>query len=150
MNFPRCIHSPLFATAVVLGGLALLAVPLHRLTSAVPPQPPAAPVAPVAGEISAVVRVKLLAPARGFQLATLDGRLLWRADALPAGECEHDVTLALDAGALDLALRVDFPDGAETAVFVTLLPDGHEEQTRFATGAGLLEETLHFEWPHPQ
>ena len=36
---------------------------------------------------------------------------------------------------------------AETAVFLTIAPDGLEEQTRHAIGSGLIEEPLDFTWP---
>jgi hypothetical protein len=43
----------------------------------------------------------------------------------------------------------DFGDqAAETAEFLTVMPDGYEEQTRYVTGSGLLEETLRYEWHH--
>ena len=152
MSATRWHTSPLLATAVVLVGLCLLAVPLHRLTSATPPPlplPPSVPAASAGSSITAVLRVKLLAPARDIRLETLDGIVLLEAESLPAGESEHDATVALDDGTLALALRAAFDDEVmETAVFLTVLPDGHEEQTRFATGAGVLEETLYFEWSH--
>ena len=37
---------------------------------------------------------------------------------------------------------------SETAVFLTVMPDGREEQTRYATGDGVVEETLRYEWHH--
>lgn len=149
MSMTRWHTSPLLATIVVLAGLCLLAVPLHRLTSATPAPAPAVAAVVERAELPAVLRVKLLAPAREFRVETPDGRVLVEAAPLPAGESERDVVVALDHGVLDLTLRATFADdAAETAVFVTLLPDGHDEQTRFATGAGLIGETLHFEWPH--
>jgi hypothetical protein len=35
-------------------------------------------------------------------------------------------------------LHADFGGDAETAVFLTVMPDGYEEQTRYATGSGKL------------
>jgi hypothetical protein len=53
-------------------------------------------------------------------------------------------------GGLDVMLRADFGVGlAETAVFLTVMPDGYEDQTRYAIGTGLIEEPLRFTW-HPQ
>jgi len=150
MSATRWCGSPLFATAVVLAGLGLLAVPLHRLTSATPAPAPAAGSVAASGEIPAVLRVKLLAPAREFRLETAEGKVLMETAPLQAGESEHDVAVTLDHGVLEIMLRAQFADAAaETAVFLSVLPDGHEERTCFATGAGVIEEPLRFTWPHP-
>ena len=50
---------------------------------------------------------------------------------------------------LDLTLQADFGEASpETAGFLTVMPDGYEDQTRYAIGTGRLEETLRYEW-HP-
>lgn len=143
----RWLGSPLAGTAGVLAGLCLLALPLRRLTSEKPvPQVTAAPVEISAAEIPAVLRLKLLAPAKHLTLKTTDGNVLLDLPTLAAGESEHDALVRFTDGELDLALSADFGDAAsETAVFLTLMPDGQEEQTRYVTGSGLLEETLRFE-----
>ena len=143
----RWLGSPLAGTAGVLAGLCLLAVPLRKLTSEkTVPQVTAAPAEISVLEIPAVLRLKLLAPAKHLTLKTTDGKVLLDLTALAAGESEHDAVICFTDGELDLALAADFGDAAsETAVFLTLLPDGQEEQTRYVTGSGLLEETLRFE-----
>jgi hypothetical protein len=149
MSVSRWLASPLAGTAGVLAGLCLLAIPLRKLTSA-PPEPQARP-APVVStaEIPAVLRVKLLAPAKRLTLKNADGTILLDEPSPPAGESEHDVALRFNDGELDIALVADFGDhAAETAVFLTVMPDGYEEQTRYVTGSGLLDETLRFEWHH--
>jgi hypothetical protein len=146
----RWLTSPLAGTAGVIAGLCLISIPLRQLTSAPPVQAVAAS-APVvsADEIPAVLRVKLLAPARLLRLETADGNTLLDIKNLEAGESEHDVTLRFTDGEIDILLLADFGDhSSETAVFLTVMPDGHEEQTRYATGSGVLEETLRYEWKH--
>jgi hypothetical protein len=97
----------------------------------------------------AVLRVKLLAPAKRLLVKTTGGKILLDMPSAPAGESEHDAMLPHADGGLDLALTADFGgSAAETAVFLTVMPDGREEQTRHATGGGLLEETLRYEWHH--
>ena len=70
MSISGLFASPLAGTGAVLVGLAVLAVPLHRLTSA--PPVVATPVAqtPVScvSTIPAVLRLKLLAPARKLSI----------------------------------------------------------------------------------
>ena len=46
MNLPKLLTSPLAATAGVIAGLALLAIPLRQVTSATPPPSPTAAAAP--------------------------------------------------------------------------------------------------------
>jgi len=146
----RWLTSPLAGTAGVIAGLCLISIPLRQLTSA----PPVAAVVPAAAvvsgdEIPAVIRVKLLAPAKRLRLETGDGAALLDKMNLEAGESEHDAILLFTDDELDIILHADFGDDtAETAVFLTVMPDGHEEQTRYATGGGVLEETLRYEWHH--
>lgn len=148
MSLKRWLGSPLAGTAGVLAGLCLLAIPLRQLTSA-PPAKPSAPMEPSLTEIPAVLRVKLLAPAKRLLVKTPDGAVLLDMPEPSAGESEHDAMLRFDDGGLDLVLSADFGGiPAETAVFLTVMPDGREEQTRYATGSGLLEETLRYEWRH--
>ncbi|MDP3849682.1 MAG: hypothetical protein Q8Q59_04205 [Luteolibacter sp.] len=150
MSAFRWLASPLTGTAGVLAGLCLIAIPLRRLTSAAPVAAVQAPSAVVsAAEIPAVLRLKLLAPARHLTLKSTDGIILLDKPSLPAGESGHDVALRLIDGELDIELHADFGDhAAETAVFLTVMPDGYEEQTRYVTGGGLMDETLRYDW-HP-
>jgi hypothetical protein len=148
MSAKRWLGSPLAGTAGVLAGLCLIAIPLRQLTSAPPVKPSARP-EPSLTEIQAVLRVKLLTPAKRLLVKTPNGKILLDMPQPPEGESEHDAVLPIDDDGLDLALSADFGDSpAETAVFLTVMPDGLEDQTRYATGSGLLEETLRFEWRH--
>ena len=147
MMFPRWLASPLTGTAGVLAGLCLLAVPLRKLTSATAPARDPAP-ARSSTEIPAVLRLKLLAPARSVRLTAGNGVVLLDLANPTAGESGHDAVIPFTGGGVDIGLRADFGDGAsETAVFLTVLPDGYEEKTCYTTGAGLLEETLRYDWP---
>lgn len=146
----RWMKSPLAGTAGVIAGLCLISIPLRKLTSA-PPVPAVMPGEPVvSGEaIPAVLRVQLLAPARFLRLETTNGETLLDKKNLEAGVSEHDVTLRFTDGEIDIILLADFGDHAsETAVFLTVMPDGREQQIRYATGDGVMEETLRYEWPH--
>lgn len=146
----RWLTSPLAGTAGVIAGLCLISIPLRQLTSA-PPMRVVVASAPMVStdETPAVLRVKLLAPAKLLRLETADGKTLLDEKNLEAGESEHDAALRLTDGEMDVRLLADFGGlASETAVFLTVMPDGHEEQTRYATGDGVLEETLRYEWPH--
>jgi hypothetical protein len=150
MNPTRWLASPLTGTAGVMAGLALLAIPLREMTSA-PTAPQAAKAATQdnAAQTTAVLRLKLLDPARRIVLRDTQGGVLLDIASPAAGETEHDLRLPIHDGALGVQLSADFdPATGETAVFITVVPDGLEEQTLYATGAGSLEETLDYEWSH--
>ena len=148
MNMRKILTSPLSATAGVIAGLALLAIPMRQLTSAPPvPVPTAVPTA-ASNVVRTWLKLKLLTPAKSMTLSNPAGDVMWKLAETPAGDVETDIELQLVEGTLDLTLRVEFGDQAgETAVFLTLLPDGLEEQTRHAIGRGSVEESLHFSWP---
>ncbi len=151
MKGVRWFSSPLAGTAVVLAGLCLLAIPLRKLTSA-RPVTQVAPAAAVVStrEIPAVLRIKLLDPANRVALQAPDGTIVLGIEDPVAGESEYDVQVRLTDDEIDLDLVAEFADEAsETAVFVTLMPDGYEERTAYATGAGRLEESLRFDWHQP-
>ena len=147
MSGPRWLASPVAATACVLSGLSLLAIPLRRLTSA--PQPPAAlagaATAP-ANSTPAVLRLRLLAPAQRVTLTTAEGVCLLDARELAAGVTEHDARLPMGDGVVEIVVRADFGGGAETAVFLTVMPEGGEDQTRYVIGTGRIDEPLRYEW----
>lgn len=148
MNMRKILTSPLSATAGVIAGLALLAIPMRQLTSAPPvPVPTAEPTA-ASNVVRTWLKLKLLTPAKSMTLSNPAGDVIWKLAETPAGDVETDIELQLVEGTLDLTLHVEFGDQAgETAVFLTLLPDGLEEQTRHAIGSGSIEESLHFSWP---
>ena len=149
MSGPRWLASPLAGTAAVLAGLALLAIPLRHLTSeqhATPMQ--TAPDAAFPKDIPAILRLKLLAPAKRLALRTAAGKVLLDARDLAPGESEFDVVMPFADGGLDLTMMADFgADGGATAVFLTVMPDGYEDQTRYAIGTGLIEQSLRYDWP---
>lgn len=148
MKLPKLLTSPLAATAGVLVGLALLAVPLRHITSAAPMAAPPAAEASSTSALPAWLTLKLLAPAKSVTVKTTDGQVIWKLGETPAGDLNTQATLALDHGGVDLTLDLDFGGAAaETAVFLTIAPDGLEEQTRHAIGSGRIEEPLRFTWP---
>lgn len=145
--------SPLMATAVVLTGLGLLAVPLHRLTSAPARTMAPTPVAAMADDGSskgepAVLRVRLLRPAKSLVILDNTDREIWKAENLPIGETETDALVPLQAGHLDLSISLVMETAEEeTAVFFTVMPDGREERHGHLIGNGALEDHLSFDWP---
>lgn len=146
MSLRMLLTSPLAATTAVLAGLALLAIPLRKLTSAPPVRmveiPPAATTSSPAW-----LTLKLLAPAKSIAVETATGTPLWKLAETPAGDLETRIPLPLQDGGLDLVLKADFSSHpAETAVFLTIAPDGLEEQSRHAIGRGRIEEPLTFSW----
>jgi hypothetical protein len=145
--------SPLMATAVVLSGLGLLAIPLHRLTSA-----PARTMTPAPLIASAegtdpngepvVLRVRLLRPAKTMLVRDSSDREIWKAENLPAGETETDARISLTDGHLDLSLSLIMEKAEEeTAIFFTVMPDGREERHGHLIGNGTIEDHLSFTWP---
>lgn len=146
----RWLRTPLAGTAFVLAGIGVLAIPLHRLTSATKAQAPAATQAPVVSAdetLPAVLRLRLLDAAKRVVVSDANGAVLWELANAPSGETEHDVGITLSGHELELGLRVEFADGAtESAAFLTVMPDAHDEQTAYAIGSGQLEKTLRYEW----
>jgi hypothetical protein len=149
MKPPRWLASPLAGTAAVLAGLALLAVPLRKLTSggATAPPAPAAIQTASSRDMPAVLRVRLLAPAKRLTVQSADGKILLEKQNLTAGVSEHDALIAMADGGLDLLVQADFSGDLETAVFLTLMPEGFEEQTRYALGKVRIDEPLRYDWP---
>jgi hypothetical protein len=144
----RLFHSPLMATVVVFAGLALLAIPLRRLTHEVAP-PNASPEAPVhsgALAVPALLRITTVDPLPRLEVRRVDGVTLISINPHPAGQSEHEVGVLLDHGGCELLLEFESPKS--TAVFLTLMPEGREGITRHAIGDGQITEPLSFDWPH--
>lgn len=150
MKFPRMFTTPLAGTVLVVVALSVLAMPLHRLTSSTASvSPQQATAQEHSGPSPAVLRLKLLDGARRIEIRTPGGEAVLDLKDPPAGESEHDVKLSLDHGVTELHVRAEFAGlSRETAVFVSVMPDGREDRTRFLTGNGDFEETLRFEWSH--
>lgn len=148
MRGSRWLASPLTGTAAVLAGLCLLAIPLRKLTSETPAPPPRpAPAASASMEIPAVLRLKLLAPAKRVTLKTAEAKVILELENPAAGESEHDAVIPFDGKRTELTLAADLGDAlAETAVFLTIMPDGYEDQTCYAIGRGAINETLSYDW----
>lgn len=153
MSGLRWLTSPLAGTVAVLAGLALISFPLRKLTSAQPVAEVKAAAAVLSENgIPTVLRVKLLASTKRLTLETPDSGVVLDLTDQAAGESEHDAVVRLTDDGLDLRLVADFggetAQSPETAVFLTVMPDGYEEKTLYATGSGRIEETLHFDWHH--
>jgi len=146
------LSSPLAATVVVCATLGGLAIPLRMLTTdrVVAVMPSLELTGDRRGhdhEFRGTLRVRLLADVESLFVRTTDGDMLWNAGKLEAGEHEVDAGFPLIDDALELRVEADFGDLADdTALFLTVLPDGVEEKTHYAIGAGRIEEVLHYEW----
>ena len=151
MSGLRWLQSPLAGTACVLAGLGLLAIPLRKLTSAAPSRVmPSAQPAVSSTQIPAVLRLRLLTPAQRVVVTSADGTVLLDLRDPMAGVSEHDAVIPFAAGRLELDLQADFPGGsAETAVFLTVMPDGYEDQTRYMIGTGRMAAPLRYAWHTP-
>jgi len=154
--FMNWFSSPLAATAVVCAILAALAIPLrslttHRVAVALPIAETSVTTADHGpGHVhafSGVLRVRLLKAAESLKVSTTDGKVLWDAAHLAAGEHETDAEFLLIDDALELLVEADFGGVADdTALFITVLPDGVQEITHYAIGSGNIEDILSYEW----
>ena len=147
MKLPRCFQSPLSATAAVVVGLTMIAIPLHHLTQPAAPKRNTGMVAESAALTPCWLSLKLLASAKSVTLSTTDGKELWTAGPTPAGELDTRKPLAVGPEPTDLILKIEFDDPtAETAAFLSIAPDGQEEVTRYAIGTGTIHDLLSFHW----
>jgi hypothetical protein len=147
MRFLHWLASPLVGTAGVCVALGLLAIPLHRLTSAPPQTMPAMALKnSQIDKIPTVLRLKLLSGAERVTVRDSTGATLLELARTAAGESEHDIQITLDNGHADLDLEVVFGE-TESAAFLTVMPDDHEDQTHYLIGSGTSSEILHFFWP---
>lgn len=148
---PRRLHSPLLGTGLVLAALALLALPLHRLTAegrsaAGKPSPPP-PTTAAVDAVPATLRIRTIDPLSSIHIRDDTGRVLYQTTDVQPGEVETSVSLPWHDGKIDLTLRAESGQ-KETAVFLTLLPDGREERSAHAIGSGPFDEILPFHWDH--
>lgn len=148
--------SPLFGTAIVMVVLGLLAIPLRDLTGSDRALPPAAggaagvsAASDVGDSTPAVARLRLLREALSIELRSDDDKLLWKAAKVSAGETEAEIPLVITDGGAVLRLCAEFAgDGAETAVFVSVFPDGLEERSAHAIGGASINDRLVYRWPN--
>lgn len=147
--FFRRFRSPLLGTALVLSALALLAVPLHQLTTsrAEHQKGSTADRKQESKTTRAILRIRVLDAWQDWQITTNEGTIVHRAASIEPGETEVDVEVLLVNEELNLEWSGHTED-KETAVFLTLLPDGREERTAYAIGSGEWRETLNFCWKH--
>lgn len=145
----RPFRSPLLGTALVLVALAVVAVPLHRLTAhgSKAVGNPTVETTTESETTRTVLRIRALDVLHNFEIRTTKDELVYRAETMEPGETEADVDILLEKESVELHLGARAGD-KDTAVFITLLPDGREERTAHAIGSGTIEETLRFAWEH--
>ncbi len=141
--------SPLFHVILVVLGLLGLAVPLSWLTRARTPEA----VAPTAGEklepslalTPARVVMKFAHAPATVRLAQ-GGRELVKEEAL-AGRTRVKAQTDVELAGGEFKLDVTWPAGTpESAVTLTVEPDGHEAATATVWGAETLGEIIKLEW----
>lgn len=145
----KILQSPLAGTAGVLIAIGLLAIPLRHLTSH--RQASAERVKAVdlteQTDVHAVLRLRALSPARSIRVTSEDGATLLDLTDVAAGESEHDTRLVLHDESVELLLDADLGDSpSDTALFLTVMPDGRVEQTRYVIGNGTIHEPLRYDW----
>lgn len=142
--------SPLYTTFGILACLFLAWLPLRALTSH-SGTASAAPAdntdSPAATQLVAA-RLHLLADAEFIALRTPSGSEILAAAPFPAGR--HDLSLPLapprDTG--EIVIEASFPSLAgETAVFLTLSPDGLPDASAHTIGGATFTRLLEFDWP---
>lgn len=155
MKLPmKWLSSPLAATVAVCAVLVVIAIPLRKLTSGrlMLAVPTLALGRDANGhshthDFEGTLRVRLLNDAKSLHVRTTDGKLLWNATDLVAGEHEANVDLRLVDDTLELLVEAGFGELAgDTALFLTVLPDGVEEITHYAIGSDRIDEVLHYKW----
>lgn len=144
--------SPLYTTFGILVCLFLAWFPLRALTSHSSPAPPAPADdtdSPAATQLVAA-RLHLLADAEFIALRTPSGSEILAATPFPAGR--HDLILPLapppDTGEIVIEARFTGLAG-ETAVFLTLSPDGLPDASAHTIGGDSFTRLLEFDWPQP-
>lgn len=149
MRLPKFIRSPLAATAGVVLGMTLIAIPLRHLTSGAAAAAPQAPSINTQALTPAWISLRLLAPVKSAALQTSNGEVIWKLDAIPADEIEIRKPLPLVKHRLELILNVEWAEpSAESAAFLSIEPDGLEQSTRYLIGSGSARELLTFTWPN--
>lgn len=145
----RWLGSPLIATGVVVVGLWGVSYPLRRLTSGVESVVRVSPVEKRGEEekLHAVIRVKHFEKIRSLRVSDERGLVVLEVKDLEAGEHEYDVTMRIHERMVEWKLGVEMEDGGgETAVFMTVMPDGMEDRTNYVIGEGMIEELIRYEW----
>lgn len=149
MRLPKFIRSPLAATAGVVLGMTLIAMPLHHLTSDPAAAAPQAPGDDTQALTPAWISLRLLAPVKSATLQTSNGDTIWKLGTSPAGEVEIRKPLPLVNHRLELILHIEWIEpSAESAVFISIEPDGLEQSTQYIIGSNTARELLTFIWPN--
>ena len=149
MKLPQFIHSPLAATAGVIIGMSLIAIPLRQLTSGNSSPAAQAPVSETQALTPAWLSLRLLAPVKSATLETSNGDVIWKLDASPPGDVEIQKALPIAMHRLELILHVEWAEpSAESAAFLSIAPDGLEQATQYLIGRDTAREILTFTWPN--
>lgn len=140
--------SPLVGTVAVFMALGILSLPLRRLTQTQASLQVKEVKASDSG-VHGVLRIKVLKKMKRVVFRSLSGEMWFEMKDLEVGEHEKDFELRLEEGVLTGRVEVDFGDHQqESAIFVTVMPDGYEERTCYVIGAGEVVETMRLVWNH--
>ena len=134
------LGSPLFRAVIAFVSLAVLGLPVWRLTHT-RASAPQAEVAPVAKPVH--IAIAFTVAPRGVKVRHL-AKEIW-ADASASGEIERDLTLPWPKEGVDLQIQIDWPADAPLAAARVRVtdPDGREhEKSIFSKGPA--DEVLTF------
>jgi len=136
--------SPLLNALIAFLAIALLGIPVQRLTRAVAiAAPTPAPAAADAGQ-KVPVELRFTTPPKSVRIQHL-GKVIWSADE-PGASTDAELTLAWPKEGIDLLVEIAWPDDAPLAAARVVLtdPDGNDH-TESIWGAGPTNKVLTFQ-----
>jgi hypothetical protein len=136
--------SPLLNALIAFLAIALLGIPVQRLTRAVAIAAPTP--APVAADAEQKVPVELrfTTPPKSVRIQHL-GKVIWSADE-PGTSADAELTLAWPKEGIDLLVEIDWPDDAPlSAARVVLTDPDNNERTETIWGTGRKNKVLTFQ-----
>ncbi|MEQ1862510.1 MAG: hypothetical protein ABMA13_21535 [Chthoniobacteraceae bacterium] len=135
--------SPLLNALIAFIAIALVGIPVLRLTRATGVSAPALQPAAVVAEAKAPIEIAFTTPPQSVRVSHL-GKVIWSAD-VPGTSVEAELAMPWPAEGVDLLVEIAWPDDAplSAARFVITDPDG-EDQMRSIWGRGAKSEVLTF------
>ena len=136
--------SPLLNALIAFLAIALLGIPVHRLTRAVAVAAPTpAQVDPVAS-VKVPVELRFTTAPKSVRIQHLD-KVVWSADA-PGTSTDAELTLTWPKEGVDLLVEIAWPDDAPLAAARVVLTDpDSNERTQTIWGTGPTNKVLTFQ-----